>query len=133
MHYNITDIKCALWLVNWPFYYYFAYGWMVKRASTHSKPYSPLSIQLPVIFFISRIAQNDFSLNTKRKFTKTVNDNVKLRQRTRHSAKRFFWKKRICQEWCAWRKQIKALTSFPCHLWAKLKAILFWLCYEINW
>ena len=49
------------------------------------------------IFFTSWFAKKDFSLNTKRKFTKTIDDNVKLRRRTRYSAKQFFLKEKNLQ------------------------------------
>ena len=41
-------------------------------------------------FFTSGFALKDFSFNTERKFTKTVNNNIQLRQRTSYLENNFF-------------------------------------------
>ena len=44
-------------------------------------------------FFTSGFALKDFSLNTERKFTKTISNNIQLRWRTSYSAKIFLERK----------------------------------------
>ena len=66
-------------MVNWPFTFC---PWVNgdESLSAHSKLYSSLPIRL--YFFTSWFAKKDFSLKTKRKSMKTIDDNVKLRWRT---------------------------------------------------
>ena len=62
--------------------YYLPMGewwWKLKRTL---KAVLICDFQYDYIFFTSWFAKKDFSLKTKRKFTKTIDDNVKLRWRT---------------------------------------------------
>ena len=128
----MTEVKRALWLVNWPFT---ICPWVNgdESLSAHSKLYSSLPIQL--YFFTSWFAKKDFSLNTKRKFTKTIDDNVKLRRRTRYWAKQFFLKEKnlqrmmcTCHTMSRWQH-----SGYSPAICEQIKVVLFWLYYRINW
>ena len=99
----------------------FAHWWMVTKASARSKPYAPLSARL-CFYYPVRVCK-DFSLNTEKKFTKTLNENVKLRRRICCSAKLSYSKEKNIRK--GWFVQVTArkdtaITSFPCYLWATL-------------